>query len=129
MFNFRKIRRALFSWNTRFEIHPFALLPTYGVYRMGYFVWLTQNLRFSYKGFFCKVEHLSILTKLTLKGKLYFLEYVLWKSIVEKTRKCWRYVIWTLSSINSVVSRIKLNPTMFINSVVSRIKSNPTRLW
>ena len=27
-FVFRKIWRALFSWNTRFEIHPFALLPT-----------------------------------------------------------------------------------------------------
>ena len=26
---FRKIWRALFSWNTRFEIRPFALLPTY----------------------------------------------------------------------------------------------------
>ena len=25
---FRKIRRALFSWKTRFEIRPFALLPT-----------------------------------------------------------------------------------------------------
>ena len=25
---FWKIRRALFSWNTRFEICPFALLPT-----------------------------------------------------------------------------------------------------
>ena len=25
---FRKIWRALFSWNTRFEIHPFALSPT-----------------------------------------------------------------------------------------------------
>ena len=24
----RKIWHALFSWNTRFEIHPFALLPT-----------------------------------------------------------------------------------------------------
>ena len=32
MFVFRKIGRALFSWNTRFEIHPFALLPTiYGI--------------------------------------------------------------------------------------------------
>ena len=28
MFVFRKIWRALFSWNTRFEIRPFALLPT-----------------------------------------------------------------------------------------------------
>ena len=28
MFFFRKIWRALFSWNTRFEIRPFALLPT-----------------------------------------------------------------------------------------------------
>ena len=28
MFVFRKIWRTLFSWNTRFEIHPFALLPT-----------------------------------------------------------------------------------------------------
>ena len=28
MFVFRKIWRALFSWNTRFEICPFALLPT-----------------------------------------------------------------------------------------------------
>ena len=27
MFIFRKIWRALFSWNTRFEIRPFALLP------------------------------------------------------------------------------------------------------
>ena len=27
MFVFRKIWRALFSWNTRFEIRPFALLP------------------------------------------------------------------------------------------------------
>ena len=26
---FRKIWRALFSWNTRFEIRPFALLPTH----------------------------------------------------------------------------------------------------
>ena len=25
---FRKIWRALISWNTRFEIRPFALLPT-----------------------------------------------------------------------------------------------------
>ena len=28
MFVFWKIWRPLFSWNTRFEIHPFALLPT-----------------------------------------------------------------------------------------------------
>ena len=28
MFVFRKIWRALFSWNTRFEIRPFVLLPT-----------------------------------------------------------------------------------------------------
>ena len=28
MFIFMKIWRALFSWNIRFEIHPFALLPT-----------------------------------------------------------------------------------------------------
>ena len=28
MIVFRKIWRALFSWNTRFEIHPIALLPT-----------------------------------------------------------------------------------------------------
>ena len=28
MFVFRKIWRALFSWNTRFEIRPFAILPT-----------------------------------------------------------------------------------------------------
>ena len=28
MFVFRKIWRALCSWNTRFEIRPFALLPT-----------------------------------------------------------------------------------------------------
>ena len=28
MFVFRKILRALFSWNTRFKIRPFALLPT-----------------------------------------------------------------------------------------------------
>ena len=28
MFVFRKIWRALFSWNTRFEIRPFALSPT-----------------------------------------------------------------------------------------------------
>ena len=28
MFILRKIWRALFSWNTRFEIRPFALLPT-----------------------------------------------------------------------------------------------------
>ena len=28
MFNFQKICRALFSWNTRFEIRLFALLPT-----------------------------------------------------------------------------------------------------
>ena len=27
MFVFRKIWRALFSWNTRFEIRPFVLLP------------------------------------------------------------------------------------------------------
>ena len=27
MFVFRKISRPLFSCNTRFEIHPFALLP------------------------------------------------------------------------------------------------------
>ena len=27
MFVFRKIWRALLSWNTRFEIRPFALLP------------------------------------------------------------------------------------------------------
>ena len=27
MFVFRKIWRALFSWNTRFEIHPSALVP------------------------------------------------------------------------------------------------------
>ena len=27
-FVFRKIRRALFSWNTRFEVRPFSLLPT-----------------------------------------------------------------------------------------------------
>ena len=35
MLVFRKIWRGLFSWNTRFEIHTFALLPTY--------VWATQN--------------------------------------------------------------------------------------
>ena len=29
MFVFRKVWRTLFSWNTRFEIRPFALLPTY----------------------------------------------------------------------------------------------------
>ena len=28
MFDFRKIWHALFSWNTHFEIHPSALLPT-----------------------------------------------------------------------------------------------------
>ena len=28
MFVFRKIWRALFFWNIRFEIRPFALLPT-----------------------------------------------------------------------------------------------------
>ena len=28
MFVFRKMRRALFYCNTRFEIHPFALIPT-----------------------------------------------------------------------------------------------------
>ena len=28
IFVFRKIWHALFSWNTRFEIRPFALLPT-----------------------------------------------------------------------------------------------------
>ena len=28
MFVFREIWRALFSWNTRFEIRPFDLLPT-----------------------------------------------------------------------------------------------------
>ena len=28
MFVFQKICRALFSWNTRFEIRPFTLLPT-----------------------------------------------------------------------------------------------------
>ena len=28
MFFFRKIWRALFSWNTRFKIRPLALLPT-----------------------------------------------------------------------------------------------------
>ena len=28
MYVFQKIGRALFSWNTRFEIRPFALLPT-----------------------------------------------------------------------------------------------------
>ena len=28
MFVFRKIWRALFSWNTRFEIRPFTLLPS-----------------------------------------------------------------------------------------------------
>ena len=28
MFVFRKIWRALFSFNTRFQIRPFALLPT-----------------------------------------------------------------------------------------------------
>ena len=88
MLVFRKIWRGLFSWNTRFEIHTFVLLPTYGLYRMGYFFCLTQKIRFSCKGFFCKVEHLSILTKLTLKGKLYFLECTVQKSIVEKTRKC-----------------------------------------
>ena len=32
MFVFRKIWRALFSWNTRFEIRSFALLPTKYVY-------------------------------------------------------------------------------------------------
>ena len=31
MFVFRKIWRALFSWNTCFEIRPFALLPTKGI--------------------------------------------------------------------------------------------------
>ena len=32
MFVSRKIERALFSWNTRFEIRPIALLPTiYGI--------------------------------------------------------------------------------------------------
>ena len=36
MFVFWKIWHALFSWNTRFEIHPFALLPT-----------ITWNLSFS----------------------------------------------------------------------------------
>ena len=28
MIVFRKIWRALFFWNTRFDIRPFALLPT-----------------------------------------------------------------------------------------------------
>ena len=28
MFVFRKIWRDLFSWNARFEIHPFALLQS-----------------------------------------------------------------------------------------------------
>ena len=33
VFLFRKIWHALFSWNTCFEIHPFALLPTKSWFR------------------------------------------------------------------------------------------------
>ena len=33
MFVFRKIWRGLFSWNTRFEIRPFVLLPTFRNFR------------------------------------------------------------------------------------------------
>ena len=40
MFLFPKIWRALFSYNTRFEIRPFALLPT-----KCYLVLLYQNYR------------------------------------------------------------------------------------
>ena len=35
MFVFQNIWRALFSWNTRFDIRPFALLPTF--YRILFF--------------------------------------------------------------------------------------------
>ena len=49
MFVFRKIWRALFSWNTDFEIRPFALLPTIvslDLSYLGYFLIL-----FSWKDF------------------------------------------------------------------------------
>ena len=47
MFVFRKIWRALFSWNTRFEIRPFALLPTFRQYQ--------KNIAFSILYFFSSV--------------------------------------------------------------------------
>ena len=49
---------------------------------------MTITEKFSYKGFFCKVDHLSISTKVNFKGKLDFLECDVQKSIVEKTREC-----------------------------------------
>ena len=48
---FQKIWRALFSWNTRFEIHLFALLPTND---LSYFnVCITQGFKML-KKFFTK---------------------------------------------------------------------------
>ena len=36
MFVFRKIWRALLSWNTRFEVYPFTLFPTNSkIYTLG----------------------------------------------------------------------------------------------
>ena len=41
MFDFRKIWRALFSWNTRYEIRPFALLQA--CYPIGILTKKTQD--------------------------------------------------------------------------------------
>ena len=50
MFVFQRIWRAVLSWNTRFEVHPFALLPTKSNFK--------ERFRFStnaehYSKFYC----------------------------------------------------------------------------
>ena len=44
MFVFRKIWRALFSWNTHLEIHPFALLPKNIGLKCVTFLWCFHSL-------------------------------------------------------------------------------------
>ena len=48
MFVFRKIWRALFFWNTRFEIRPFALLPA--IYQL--ITWISKDVSETPSSFF-----------------------------------------------------------------------------
>ena len=68
----RKIRRALFSWNTRFEIHPFALLQTYYSKSYSYQVYLRKNR--------WKIgNHLKVTTSFSLHGSVLLNIFFLYK--------------------------------------------------
>ena len=81
MFVFRKIWCASFSWNTRVEIRPFAILPT----KCFFFFFFTRN-QAAYKGEE-RISYLSELKRLHLQLNCCFAWHHYQKSLFLSLRK------------------------------------------